>query len=285
MILGKQNNRQELDSMSKLVINSLGSGYASTEKLNEALQAIATEFNDKVLYRDNPTGSPNSMSNDLDMNNHQLLNVGSLQTTNFILDGKQILATADLVVGDEIVSRQRVFTSIAALQAATPLYIGESVKLSAGGRSGDFTAQAGDYTSQVASDPLQGIYVATAQGAAASCWVRELQGFVTPEMFGWTAGDMLSVLEYFRDSDYSEIIVEVGLENLTLEQLVRFLIEIKSSNHSLWIKTLYTKKNAADPRLLDTVIQVSTLKLNKYQSSASRLSTGYNFVNRVCRFS
>jgi hypothetical protein len=65
------------------------------------------------------------------------------------------------------------------------------------------------------------------------------------------------------DSNYCEIIVEVGLENLTLEQLVKFLIKIKSSNHFLGIKSLYTKKNAVNPNLLDTVIQISTLKPNE----------------------
>lgn len=63
--------------------------------------------------------------------------------------------------------------------------------------------------------------------------------------------------------DYHEIIVEVRLENLTLEQLVEFLLKIRSSKHFLRIKSLYAKKHATNPNLLDTVMQVSTLKLNK----------------------
>lgn len=65
------------------------------------------------------------------------------------------------------------------------------------------------------------------------------------------------------DSNYCEIIVETKLENLTLKQLIEFLLKIKSSNHFLWIKSLYTKKNTTNPNLLDTVIQISALKPSK----------------------
>lgn len=65
---------------------------------------------------------------------------------------------------------------------------------------------------------------------------------------------------YPLDSHYSEIIVEVGLENLSIEQLLEFLLKIKSSNQFLRINSLYTKKNMANPNLLDSVIQISTLK-------------------------
>jgi len=65
------------------------------------------------------------------------------------------------------------------------------------------------------------------------------------------------------DSDYCETVVEVKLENITLKQLVDFLLKIKSSNRFLRIKSLYTKKNTSNPDLLDTAIQVSALKLNE----------------------
>ena len=62
------------------------------------------------------------------------------------------------------------------------------------------------------------------------------------------------------NSAYSEIIVETKLENLTFEQLIEFLLKIKSSKHLLWIKSLYAQKNTSNPDLLDTTIQISTLK-------------------------
>ena len=64
------------------------------------------------------------------------------------------------------------------------------------------------------------------------------------------------------DSGYREVIVEIKLENVTLEQLVDFLLKTKSSERLLRTKSLHAKKNAAGPGLLDTTVQVSALELN-----------------------
>lgn len=61
--------------MAKIELGGLGSGYASTTKLNEQLQKIQDELSNKVLYRDNPSGEANSMSSDLDMGSNEILNV------------------------------------------------------------------------------------------------------------------------------------------------------------------------------------------------------------------
>jgi type II secretory pathway component PulM len=65
------------------------------------------------------------------------------------------------------------------------------------------------------------------------------------------------------DSKYSEAIVEVNLENIMLKQLVEFLLKAKSSGHFLQVKNLYIEKSRTDPALLDTIIQISTLTINK----------------------
>jgi hypothetical protein len=75
------------------------------------------------------------------------------------------------------------------------------------------------------------------------------------------------------DSNYCEFSVETKLENLTLKQLIEFLLKIKSSKHFLWIKSLYTKKSTTNPNLLDTVIQISV-----------RTKSGMK-VNQSARFS
>lgn len=64
------------------------------------------------------------------------------------------------------------------------------------------------------------------------------------------------------DSAYSRIIVEVKLEDITLKQLVDFLLKIKSSDHFLRIQSLYTKRNATNLDLLDTAVEVSVIKQN-----------------------
>jgi len=65
------------------------------------------------------------------------------------------------------------------------------------------------------------------------------------------------------NSKYYEIIVETKLENITLGQLVEFLLKTGDSDHLLQIKTLYAKKNATSPSSLNAVVQISTLKPSK----------------------
>lgn len=62
------------------------------------------------------------------------------------------------------------------------------------------------------------------------------------------------------DAVYSEVVVQVRLEKITLSQLVTLLSKIKSSDHFLQIKSLYTKKNTIAPDHLDTVLYISTVK-------------------------
>ena len=64
------------------------------------------------------------------------------------------------------------------------------------------------------------------------------------------------------NSDYTEIVVEVGLENITLDEMVKLLIKMRSSEYFLQIKSLYTKKSTTIANRLDTVMQISTFKSN-----------------------
>lgn len=69
--------------MAKITLPNIASGYATVTHLNTALDQIEAEFQGKVLYRSNPTGEPNSMSNDIDMNSYSILNLSSINGTNF----------------------------------------------------------------------------------------------------------------------------------------------------------------------------------------------------------
>ena len=61
----------------KITLDSIISGFKSVTKLISNFDAIQTELNDKVLYRDNPEGEPNQMSNDLDMNGNKISNLSN----------------------------------------------------------------------------------------------------------------------------------------------------------------------------------------------------------------
>ncbi len=64
------------------------------------------------------------------------------------------------------------------------------------------------------------------------------------------------------DSKYSEIVAEIQLENITLQQLVEFLLKTESSNRLLWVKSLYITKANADSNLIGVVLRLSSFKLN-----------------------
>lgn len=82
--------------MAKFTINDITSGYASTTALNTAFNAIESEFQNKVLYRNNPAGEPNTMENDLDFNSNDILNVGTANVTSIVVNGIDLTAQVAL---------------------------------------------------------------------------------------------------------------------------------------------------------------------------------------------
>ena len=65
------------------------------------------------------------------------------------------------------------------------------------------------------------------------------------------------------DSNYSETIVEVRLESLSLDCLVNFLLRIESSHVLARTKSLYIKRNATNKDLLDSVVEIHNVKLTQ----------------------
>jgi len=92
--------------MAKINISNITSGYSSTTALNDAFDSIETELNSKVLYRDNPSGEPNQMENDLDMNSNSILNVGSVE-----VGGVDIIAQMQSIYNDYLALVDRVTIS------------------------------------------------------------------------------------------------------------------------------------------------------------------------------
>ena len=76
--------------MTKLVLDDLPAGF-NRQRIDSNFTKIEQEFQDKVLYRDNPTGEPNQMENDLDMNGNSILNVTGLEFTEIILGTTKIV--------------------------------------------------------------------------------------------------------------------------------------------------------------------------------------------------
>ncbi len=65
------------------------------------------------------------------------------------------------------------------------------------------------------------------------------------------------------DLNYSEIVVEVKLESLSIGRLVDFLSKIESSKALVKTKSLYIKRNMANKNLLDSVIEILDAELSQ----------------------
>jgi hypothetical protein len=67
------------------------------------------------------------------------------------------------------------------------------------------------------------------------------------------------------DPDYSEVVVEVRLESLSIGRLVDFLGKIESLKAKVKTKSIYIKRNTVNKNLLDVVIEVYNTELSQYE--------------------
>jgi hypothetical protein len=63
--------------MAKITLNDITTEFRGQAQINNNFTSIENEFQNKVLYRNNPGNEANSMQNHLDMNGFNLLNVGN----------------------------------------------------------------------------------------------------------------------------------------------------------------------------------------------------------------
>lgn len=98
--------------MAKIDLPTISSGYASNTTFNTTFTTIENEFQQKVLYRDNPSGEPNSMQNDLDMNSNDINNVKDITMTgDFTVDGVDYLASMQTLYDNYLALIDRVTIS------------------------------------------------------------------------------------------------------------------------------------------------------------------------------
>ena len=172
----------------KFNLKNLLGQFGSIDLLNKNFKDIEDEFQNKVLYRDNPANEPNSMQNDLDMNSFDLLNVGNIDsdgnlvnTPNFGIENNQNLITEDakginfsnnLNVtddGDGTVTvtgsgsgtgNTEIFVAntISELKA-TQASAGKIINLNNDKLSGIFDILSGNFNNEIQSDVQNGIYI------------------------------------------------------------------------------------------------------------------------------
>lgn len=99
--------------MAKITISDITSGYASTTALNASFNAIEDNFNNKVLYRNNPSGEPNQMQHSLDMNTFNILNVGTIEVDSVKVNGVDIITEMNTIYNNYVALVDRVTISTA----------------------------------------------------------------------------------------------------------------------------------------------------------------------------
>lgn len=81
----------------KVNFQTILSGYQSALDHKANWDSLTDILDDKLLWRDNPTGTANSMQNDLDMNSNSVLNADVLSTDALLIDGVPV-TSAELPV-------------------------------------------------------------------------------------------------------------------------------------------------------------------------------------------
>jgi len=105
--------------MAKITISDIQSGYASTASLNATFNTLEDHFNNQVLYRNNPSGEPNQMENNLDMNNFDILNVSNMQVDSVTVNGVDIITTMNTIYNNYLALVNRVTVSTASPSGGT----------------------------------------------------------------------------------------------------------------------------------------------------------------------
>ena len=84
--------------MAKITLDTITSSFAATSLFNTNFSSIATDLNDKVLYRNNPTGEANQMENSLDMNTNDIINVAQMDATGISINGVDVVPTGTTTI-------------------------------------------------------------------------------------------------------------------------------------------------------------------------------------------
>lgn len=112
--------------MAKVTLNSITSGYASVDALNENFQAITDAF-ENTFSRNGET--PNTLNTDLDLNHNDIINAGNVSLSGTItVDGEDY----ELVLQSLVNDAQVIYDNMLALQNVTV-----STSSPSGGTDGD----------------------------------------------------------------------------------------------------------------------------------------------------
>lgn len=86
--------------MSKIVLNDV-TNLNSLSVINDNFDKIEQELQNKVMYRNNPDGEPNTLETDVDANDVNIYNVNEITAASILVDGEPVLTSGNLIEATE----------------------------------------------------------------------------------------------------------------------------------------------------------------------------------------
>lgn len=148
--------------MAKVSLTTVTNGF-NVSAINDNFTQIAEQLNNKVLYRDNPSGEPNQMQNDLDMNGNNLLNIGSISADTISINGVDLNTIVAEIEADASLASSN---ASAALTLATTANTNANTALTTANGLNAQISTAVTQSTQAASDAATAL--STANGIAAT---------------------------------------------------------------------------------------------------------------------
>lgn len=121
----------------KPTITTVSSGYTSGTTLNANIEALRDAF-DNTVSRDGST--PNTMSADFDMNNNDILNVGTLYADDVDIAGSSVAASAAAAAASAAAAAISETNAAASFDAFDDIYLGAKASAPATDNDGDALA-------------------------------------------------------------------------------------------------------------------------------------------------
>lgn len=285
--------------MSKVVLEDTASGFAIST-INNNFESIEDELNDKVLYRNNPTGEPNQMENLLDMNSFRIINLPAPESPN---DAARLsdIPFDPIPIGTTTASLTSFIptSTIASTNVQTAIEEVVSDNLatasSTQGAGGVGFLYSLGYTGNTVGKWLKDL--ATSAGSAFIGWIQagtgavlrtvsdKLREFVTPQDFGAVGNgstDDTAALQTWLNNGGGSLVAGSTYQ-------ITGALTITVSGTKVWgsgtgVSQIRTTNATADIFTIgDSTTEISNLSFRDFTVWATTAkSAGYAFNNRLC---
>lgn len=169
----------------KIVLNSVTNSQ-NISTINSNFAKIADALNLSVLYRINPVGEPNSLTQTVDANGQDLINVGTTYTERFFINGTEVFPTS-VIISNSLKIANNLSDLSNVVVARANLGLGNVNNTSDTAKPVSAAQQAAlDLKANIASPTFTGSVTMPNVSGATTFTVRPLFGAATP----WDSGNL-----------------------------------------------------------------------------------------------